>query len=444
MSADAAPSRATAVTAEKPAPAKAAGHVDSLLSPDAALLQILKYCQPLEPEVVELSAALGRVLAEPVSAGRVLPPWDNSAMDGYAVRAEEVQIGQPLPVAFVVPAGRADSLTLPPGTAARIMTGAPLPSGADAVLMKEDADEKDGAVCFRVRASVGQHIRRAGEDLQLGSEALAAGAVLGAGELGLLAALGRTLVLVHRRPIVAIVSTGDELVPADRTPGPGQIVNSNAHALLAQVTQAGAVGRVLPTVADDPVALRRTFRQALQADVVISSGGVSVGEFDYVTQVLAELGAEPRFSKVAMKPGKPLQFLTLPVLGAGSDPAAPRQVLWLGLPGNPASSMVSFELFVRPALRRLLGFAGAQLRRPLAAVRLATSVIPDRTRVHFARARVQRPAENPAELWATPKAAQGSGLLGSMVGVQGLLHIPAGLVPLTAGSTVLCSLLEPV
>jgi molybdopterin molybdotransferase len=420
---------------DKPLPAAV---VPELLSPEAALALILHRCRPLAGEVVELGAALGRVLREPVTAGRRLPPWDSSAMDGYAVRAAEVQVGQPLPVVGVIAAGHPATEPLAPGTVVRIMTGAPLPAGADAVIMKEEADEQAGAVRFRAAAALGQHIRRAGEDIAAGEVVLPAGVLLGPGELGLLSALGRTLVQVHRRPQVAIVSTGDELVTADVAPGPGQIVNSNAHALLAQVTEVGAVGRVLPIAADDRQAIAACFAEAARADVVISSGGVSVGEFDYVREALALLGATEQFSKVAMRPGKPLQFLLLPP-GAGGP-----EVMVFGLPGNPASSMVSFELFVRPALRRLLGFDGAALQRPLVPVRLVEPILPDRHRLHFMRALVSRSADEPAVLLGRAPRHQGSGMLRSMVGVNALLHVPPGPAALPAGATVLASLLQPV
>jgi molybdopterin molybdotransferase len=311
-----------------------------------------------------------------------------------------------------------------------------MPAGADAVIMKEEAQEDSGTVRFVAAATPGQNIRRAGEDLRSGEVVLAAGSLLGPGELGLLAALGRTLVQVHRRPQVAIVSTGDELVPADVLPGPGQIVNSNAFALLAQVSEAGATGRVLPIAADDRQAIVACFAEAARADVVISSGGVSVGEFDYVREALAELGAVEQFAKVAMRPGKPLSFSRLFTPG--------RDVLFFGLPGNPASSMVSFELFVRPALRRLLGFAGGALERPLLPVRLVEPVVPDRTRLHFMRAVVWRSETEPQILMARAPRHQGSGMLRSMVGVNALLRVPAGPAALPAGTTVFASLLQAV
>lgn len=422
--------------------------VPELLTPEAALELILRFCLPLSGEVVELKAALGRVLRESITAGRCLPPWDSSAMDGFAVRAAEVRLGEPLPVVGVVAAGHPATTPLLAGTTVRIMTGAPLPAGADAVIMKEEADEQKDQVRFRALAEPGQHIRRAGEDIVTGEVVLPAGTVLGPGELGLLAALGRTLVQVHRRPQVAIVSTGDELVAADVAPGPGQIVNSNAHALLAQVMEVGAVGRVLPIAADDRDAIAACFAEAARADVVISTGGVSVGEFDYVRTALAMLGAVEQFSKVAMRPGKPLQFLLMPPGGRPAQSGPPvgggGEVLVFGLPGNPASSMVSFELFVRPALRRLLGFTGGALPRPLVPVRLSEPLQPDRLRLHFMRALVSRSTDDPAVLVARAPRHQGSGMLRSMVGINALLQVPPGPTALPAGATVFASLLQPV
>ncbi|MCS6912385.1 MAG: molybdopterin molybdotransferase MoeA [Myxococcales bacterium] len=398
-------------------------------TPPEALSEILARAAPLDEELVSLSDALGRVLSRPVRAGRSLPPWDNAAMDGYAVRAREVVPGVPLTVQGVVAAGQVGP-PLAPGSALRIMTGAPLPEGADAVIMREEATEEGGRVRFVRSPRPGDHVRRRGEDVAEGSEVLAAGAEIGPGEVGLLAALGRTLVEVHRRPQVSILSTGDELVPADRPLGPGQIVGSNAHALCAQVVQAGGLPRMVPFLPDDPEALRVGFGAALQADVVLSSGGVSVGEFDHVKEVLVGLGVQQHFWQVAMKPGKPLSFGT-------------RQgVLVFGLPGNPASSMVSFELFVRPALRRMLGLPPSAAVRPRVPVRLRTPLQPDRRRVHFVRARLERASDG--VLWAQPAAQQGSGMLRSMVGIHALLEVPPGEARLEPETELIAHLLVMV
>ncbi|HNI58832.1 MAG TPA: molybdopterin molybdotransferase MoeA [Pseudomonadota bacterium] len=397
---------------------------------------ILGLSTPLGPETVELSAASGRILTTDIVSTRQLPPWDNSAMDGYAVRAADVTVGAKLPVSGTIAAGHPAETPLVAGTAMRIMTGAPMPALADAVIMREEADEADGQVSFRKAPRPGQHVRRAGEDVQPGSTVLLAGALLSAGEIGILAALGRLLVSVHRRPSVAIVSTGDELVRADEQPHSGQIVNSNAHCLLALVEQAGCRGRILPIARDTKEDLQRCFAEAFSADVVISSGGVSVGDFDFVKQVFAELGAKERFFRVAMKPGKPLVFSTVEQHG--------RLTLLFGLPGNPASSLVSFELFVYPALRRLLGHPVAQAAHPLAMVRIAEPIRPDRERTHFTRALVTRSAVPPYELWAKPLTQQGSGMLRSLVGMNALLEVPPGEASLPAGSELCANLLSVV
>lgn len=397
-----------------------------MISVEEALDRILSRVAPLGAELVFLAEARGRVLAAPIFAERLLPPWDNSAMDGYAVRAREVRIGQPLPIAATVAAGHAPA-PLAPGTVARVMTGAPIPEGADAVVMREDTDEADGAAAFRIVPIAGAHIRRAGDDVRPGTPLLGAGDRVAPGEIGLLAALGRTVCHVHRRPTVAIVSTGDELCDPDRSPGPGQIVGSNAYALAAQCSEAGALPAMLPLVRDDRAAIRTALAEALRADVVLSSGGVSVGDFDFVKDALDDLGVKQEFWKVAMKPGKPITFGTL-------DGRA-----LFGLPGNPASSMVGFELFVRPALRRLGGHRVTS--RPRAPVLLDEPYRHEGMRRHYVRAAVRRDGD---VLRARPNPRQGSGMLRSLVGVNALLEIPecAGLVE--AGARVVALLLESI
>ncbi len=408
----------------------------SMLSWQQARELILNLTTPLGSEVVELSKSLDRVLVSDITATRMLPPWDNSAMDGYAVRVADCNEGEPLSVGGTIAAGHPAGQPLPQRTALRIMTGAPIPDGADAVIMREEATEQDGHVRFVKQPRLGQHIRHAGEDVRVGKTVLPAGSHLGPGELGLLAALGRLLVGVHRRPQVAIVSTGDELVTADEQPQSGQIVNSNAHCLLALVERSGGMGRILPIARDNKDDLRRCFDEAFAADVVISSGGVSVGDFDYVKEVFAQLGAKERFFRVAMKPGKPLVFSTIEHRG--------RQTLIFGLPGNPASSLVSFELFVYPALRRLLGLPMAEAAHPIALVRLSEPIRPDRERTHFTRALVTRSETSPFELWARPLTQQGSGMLRSLVGMNALIEVPPGEATLPIGSELPASLLAAI
>ncbi len=397
-----------------------------MISVEEAMERILAAVGVLGAEVVGIEEAHRRVLAEPIVADRTLPPWDNSAMDGYAVRAAEVEPGRPLPISSTVGAGHAPP-PLAPGTAARVMTGAPMPAGADAVIMREEADEADGAVRFKIRPAVGDHVRAAGDDVKPGTPVLLAGDGIGAGEIGLLAALGRTRVAVRRRPRVAILSTGDELVEADRAPGPGQIVGSNALALAAQCRDAGALPTVLPIARDDRETIKAALAEALRADAAISSGGVSVGDFDFVKPALDELGVTQEFWRVAMKPGKPVTFGT-----RGGTPV-------FGLPGNPASSMVGFELFVRPALRRMGGHR--EVARPRAEVVLDEPYRHEGKRRHYVRALVRRDG---ALLRGRPNARQGSGMLRSMVGVNALLEIAEGSGLLAAGATVTALLLEPV
>ena len=397
-----------------------------MLSVEEALARILAPITPLGIELVALTDAQNRALGRSLVAGRPLPPWDNSAMDGFAVRANEIARGKTFPVATTIAAGRAP-LPLAPGAVARIMTGAPLPAGADAVIMREQADETAEGVQFRIVPKLGDHIRRAGEDVRAEEEVLALGDPLGPGEIGLAAALGRTLIEVHRRPRVAILSTGDELVDPDRVPGPGQIVGSNAYALAAQCRSAGAMPTVLPIARDDRAHIAAAFEEALHADAVISSGGVSVGDFDFVKEALASLGVKEEFWRVAMKPGKPIAF--------GSREGRPV----FGLPGNPAASLVGFELFVRPALLRMAGHH--TIERPRAPVVLASPYRHEGERRHYLRARVSRDGTH---LTAQLNPRQGSGHLSSLVGINALVEIPEQAGPVAAGATMTALLLEAV
>lgn len=312
-----------------------------MLSIEEALARVLAQVPANGSERVDLSLALGRVLAEDVDAPAELPPWRGSAMDGYAVRSGEVP-GR-LRVLETIPAGGVPTRVITPGTASRIMTGAPVPDGADAVVMVEDTGSEGDEVVVRVAAAPGQHVRPRGSEVARGARVLTRGKTLTPGALGALAALGIPSVRVATRPRVAVLSTGDEVVEPGFPLGPGQIWSSNSHALAALVLEAGGVPVNLGNVADRPEALATAFREALQADLVVSTGGVSVGDFDHVKGVLGELGLEMAFWRVAMKPGKPLAFGTL-----GGRPV-------FGLPGNPVSCMVNFYQFVRPVLRRMLG-----------------------------------------------------------------------------------------
>jgi molybdopterin molybdotransferase len=394
-----------------------------VLTPRAALSRVLGALHdvaPLPAERVRLSEAVGRALAEEVAARDPLPAFDASTMDGYALRASDAPApGAHLPVAFEVYAGRPAPGPLPPGACCRIFTGAPLPAGADAVEQQEHVARAGRSARFRRAAERGRFVRPAGSDVRAGSTPLRAGAVLDPGSIGLAAALGRTSVLVRRRPRVAVLPTGDELVPAGRRPGPGQIVESNGHALAAAVRDAGAEPLVLPAARDDRAALRRALGKARGADALVTIGGVSVGAKDLVRGALRAAGARIGFWRVAMRPGKPFTF------GRWGHTAV------FGLPGNPASALVTFELFVRPALRALAGLPGSG--RAVLPARLAGPQEKPAELTVYARARVARVG---GELWVEPLRTQVSGNLTSAAGVGALAILPAGRTRLARGARV--------
>jgi molybdopterin molybdotransferase len=304
-----------------------------------------------------------------------------------------------------------------PGTAAKIFTGSVIPDGADTVVRVEDLDEADGWVTVRVAVPRATNVRRRGEDVMPGATVVAPGTVLGPADLGVLASIGRAAVAVRRRPRVAIVSTGAELVEIDETPGPAQVVNSNAYVLAAAVRDAGAEPVVLPIARDRFEDIRARIEEATQADVVLSTGGVSVGEFDFVRDALDAIGVERRFWKVAQKPGKPLTFGTL------------GRRLFFGLPGNPVSALVCFGVYVWPSLRKLAGHAA--IHHPVVTARLASSIRKATNRTEFVRVHLARDGTG----WtATPFAAQGSAVLSSLTAGAGLLVGPASATALDAGA----------
>lgn len=325
---------------------------------------ILNLVQPLDARTdaqeIDLMAAVGRVLAEPVAGKLDFPHWDNSAMDGYAVRFEDVQsCSSETPVTLEVideiPAGRQPQRVVQPGQAARILTGAMMPTGADTVVMQEETQRDGDRVTILSRPAPQAFVRQRAAYYQAGKPLLPAGIALSGPDIAVLAAAQCARVRVYRRPRVAIFSTGDELVAPDQPLQPGQIVDSNQYALAALVAQAGAEPICLGIVPDQPDQLKQAIAQAIaQADIVLSSGGVSVGDYDYVDRILADLGAELHIRAVAVKPGKPLTVATV-------QPSSPDEtnspILYFGLPGNPVSSLVSFWRFVLPALRKLSGLS---------------------------------------------------------------------------------------
>ncbi len=315
---------------------------------------ILKGIKVLGPEVVKLENALGRALAEDVYSNSDIPSFDNSAMDGYAIRAEDVrgssrQSPKALEVIGDIKAGDVPKKTVKGGQAMRIMTGAPVPRGADAVVMVEETEkpetrvQKPELVKIFKEVEKGENIRKAGEDIKRGECVFQKGARLTSAHIGLLASLGQAEVKVAKRPTVAVLATGDELIDVDEKARPGKIRSSNTYTLLGEAASCGAIPKNLGIAKDDPGELAKKIRKGLGCDILLTSGGVSVGDYDLVKDVLAGIGTDIKFWKIAMRPGKPLAFGTI------------KDTLVFGLPGNPVSSMVSFELFVRPAILKMLG-----------------------------------------------------------------------------------------
>ncbi len=374
---------------------------------------MLEQARPLAPEIVPFEAALGRVLAESVRSGRTLPPADCSAMDGYAVRGADVaRAGALLRVVYEVAAGGQAPRELGAGEAARIFTGAPVPPGADTVVRQEDTEAHAGEVRVLVAVPRGEAVREAGEDVRAGDLVLAAGTPVGPAEVGMLAALGHTLAHVHRRPTVAVLSGGDELVEPHEAPTHGRIVSSNAYTIAAQCREAGAIPTNLGIARDTPGDLERLLRAGLGADVLVSSAGVSVGDHDHVRPTLERLGVELAFWGVEMKPGYPVTF-------GRADGG--RGAFVFGLPGNPVSAMVTFELFVRPLLLRLGGHG--ELARPEIDAIAGERFTKKPGRAHYVRVFLERRSDG--AFVARTTGNQSSGVLRSMTLADGLLVFPA-------------------
>lgn len=390
---------------------------DPMLTVEAARAAVLERIQPLGVERVALTEALGRVLAAEIVCPFDNPPWDNSAMDGFAVRFADTEAATPqspvrLTVLEDVPAGHMPSKPVGAGQATRIMTGAPIPEGADTVIRVEDTrDAGDDVDILEPEDEKGANIRLRGEDMRTGQTLIGAGTELGAGEIGVLASVQRTFVPVGRRPRVAILSSGDELVDIDEPRGEGQIVNSNTPALGAIARACGAEAVLLPTVVDDEAAIRASVEAALTCDIIVSSGGVSVGEYDFVKKVLDDLGAEEVLWRVAMKPGKPLFFCVL------------RDTPYFGLPGNPTSSLVSFLLFVRPAVRKAMGYPEDAWDLPRSVARIEHDLANHGDRRTYLRARLRLDAAG--QLIASTARGQGSHMTTSMLGANGFVIVEA-------------------
>jgi molybdopterin molybdotransferase len=378
-----------------------------MLTVEEALDAILARVSTLGTERVDVVGAWGRVLAEPVVSRREIPPWPNSSMDGYAVRAEDTGRGAALAVVGRVEAGGLPVRAIGRGEAMRIFTGAPLPEGADTVVPQEDVDAGDDRIALRRAFERAAYVRERGEDVRVGDRVLEAGTVLTAAEVGLLATLGHGQVRVYRRPRVAILSTGNELADLGTEPGPGQIPNTNTYSLMAQVLEAGADPISLGVARDRLEAIEERVRAARDADVLVSSAGVSVGELDLVRDALTNAGAELHLWQVSMRPGKPITFGSL-----GDRPV-------FGLPGNPVSAMVTFELFVRPALLKLAG--RRRLARPRVHARALAPVANPGSRRGYLRVQLERTEQG---LGARLTGEQGSAILRSMVAADGLAVVP--------------------
>ncbi len=381
---------------------------------------ILDKVSPLPVESVTLLDLGGRVLAEDIQAPYELPRWDNSAMDGFAVRAEDSQPGARLAINGYIPAGgTAGDLHVSPGTAVKIMTGAPIPSGCQAVIPIEDLVEDGESVVIKKPFQVGDHIRFRGEDIQQDELVMLAGSVVRPAEISLLASFGFASVKVFSRPKVAILSTGDELVEPGETIGPGQIVNSNAYSLAAAVKEVGGEPVLLGIARDCRKSLKEKLTEGLQADVLITSAGVSMGDRDLVCEMLQEAGVKRQFWKVDIKPGRPTAF------GLKDDKPV------FSLPGNPVSTMVTFEEFVRPALLKMQGHQN--VIKPFVKVRLKEMAKKKPGRVQFLRVLV---TDIDDRLVASSSGDQNTGILRTMLRANGIAMLPADRSQIEAGEEV--------
>jgi molybdopterin molybdotransferase len=380
-----------------------------VISVGEAVALVLEQIRPLSGETVSILGAQGRNLHENIRASRAVPPFDNSAMDGFAVRWADISRASPqapatLRVIDSIAAGTVTRRRVSAGTAIRIMTGAPVPRGGDSIVRVEDTEAAGETIRIRKADGAGSHVRKAGEDIHKGQIILEKGRRLTPADLGLLASVGRSRVKVYRRPTVGLISTGDELLNVEEPPRPGKIVNSNSYTLAAAIAEAGAIPRVLGIVRDTRRGLVAAVKKALRYDVVITSGGVSVGDYDLVKQALGDIGVRIQFWKVAQRPGHPMAFGCI-----GAKPV-------FGLPGNPVSSVVSFLLYARPALLRMMG--SRELFLPVIMATLEHDIEKHHRLKEFIRCRIRR--ENGAA-FVSSTGTQSSGVLRSLSLAQGLI-----------------------
>jgi len=401
-----------------------------MITVEKALRSIFLNFRPLGLEKVNILDARARVIGEDVFATRNIPPSDNSAMDGYAVRHIDTKGAtrvNPLRLKVIeeIPAGKVPQKRLKKGEVSRIMTGAIIPGAADAIVRQEDTKKIGKKVIIYTSVKEGQDIRFAGEDVQKEELVISKGSIISPAQIGMLASLGRAFVSVYQKPRVAIIATGDELVDIENDPPPAKIVNSNSYSLAAQVMECGAIPLILGIAKDKKSELQEKFKTALHADLIISSGGVSVGDFDLVKDVMGEIGNAMHFWQVAMKPGKPLAF--------GSIKGIPI----FGLPGNSVSAMVSFEQFVRPYLLKMQGHTKI-FRRTIKA--LSSQEIQKKKGVrHFIRAIVKK---EESQYVAAITGEQGSGILKSMVLANALIVLKENETKIKKGDPVTVQLLD--
>lgn len=412
-----------------------------MVSVEEALQKILSCIEVLEPETKPILDCLGQVLAEDIRSTIDIPPLDNSAMDGYAVKAEDMRGASEaspkiLSVTGKVAAGSMPRGEVKRGSAIRIMTGAPLPQGADAVVPFEDTDEVGRKASHRDLSQIGilcevregMNVRRKGEDIAKGSLVLKKGTVLRPAETGVLASLGHSAVAVIRRPVVSILATGDELTDIDQPLPAGKIYNSNTYTIAAEVRRYGGIAKILGIGRDSVRSLEQKIDEGLDSDMLITSGGVSKGDYDVVKDVLAKCG-EITLQTVCMKPGKPLAF---GMIGKGS-----RKISHLGLPGNPVSSMVTFEQFARPAILKMMG--KSNLAKPSIRAIMEDDIVDTDVRRLFARVIV---AKRNGKYYARVTGPQGSGILTSMVKANGLAVIPENTKRVKKGDIVEVQMLD--
>lgn len=386
---------------------------------------ILANVAPLGAERVELLAASGRVAAEDVTATWDMPFYDNSAMDGYAVREADCRVGGSLRVTGYIPAGGTVTPAIEPGCAVRIMTGAPVPPGCDAVVPVEETEERDGAVVLREKIRRLQHIRFRGEDVHSGDRIVAAGTILHPPEISMMASFGKAIVPVYRRARVAVLSTGDELIELGEQPADGRIINSNALSLGAAIREIGADPVLLGIARDNLESHREKMTEGFKADALVTSAGVSAGDRDLVRDCLAELGVSQLFWKVEMKPGGPFAF--------GVKEGKPV----FSLPGNPVSTMITFEELVRPALLKMMGHR--RVIKPYVNATLRGEVRKKPGKVHFLRVRIE--LENGIH-WAIPAGDQNTGILRTMLRANGIAMLPKEKTVVADGERIAVHLLR--